>query len=677
MVKYGLLPELLPNVSFNTQADNITSSTYYKVATSIFNYLCKHQRQDGSIYDQNMSSTLDAQYHHANFGLTSIILSILNSDDTFYDKAYKSFKYYIDIPMEQKKGAVDFSNFPILVSYLLLMDKNNQCRLKTLLNKYIEEMTHHATVEKGNTYGNNFVTLRALNHLLRFKMLGREEDIKLSQYFMDCTLKWQFDDGIFYDYPRQFNYQKGIPSLAYHSKITLITLLFGIVSKEKDIVDKALYGLEALAKLMAYDGETFYYGRTNNAIYGYACGILAFRVASNFSKDINLAQKYKECERVLFRFCSRHMAEDGHLYIVPNDLENERCGFDNYMYITVYNAFTTAMLLLSLVVEDTTTALRNVDSPEVHYFKQSGFIMKKGGGISTAFNLKGHNYYQQYLLDPRFTCGTPLFVKFNGHDILPTIPFSSPGYSQDKNESLSKKLLRKINEAVSETKCWGYLQNYNPLYAGFMPYLEGKNNWYIPLKITGSEVSTVDNLLFVKAYGKFISVKRKGFWPFVIFIVDTMRKYVNVSPAKLRNMLISESDSYFERTIVIEDAFIHFHDKIWGNVRGDVHFSIRTFCNGTSELNNNRFRYEGQGYGFELLLEKGEIVKEREKLCSSKGKAYYWDLSRKEKFYKRKNKEVITLDHTLIPFDMEHTLADSMSYFRSLSAKISQYIEQA
>ena len=40
-----------------------------------------------------------------------------------------------------------------------------------------------------STYGNNFITLRALNHLLRFKIGGYEEDNKLAQYFIDCTLK--------------------------------------------------------------------------------------------------------------------------------------------------------------------------------------------------------------------------------------------------------------------------------------------------------------------------------------------------------------------------------------------------------------------------------------------------------------------------------------------------------
>ena len=347
-ITWGLLPEVLSGVSMNSDSEKISSSPYYEAAISIFQYLSGQQKQSGAIFDANVSSTLDAQCHHVDFGLSAIILAILNDDETYYDKAYKSLKYYIDVPMERKKGGIDFSNLPILLAYMLLKGNDKKNIISNMLEEYVQKMVHHATIDEINTYGNNFITLRALNHLLRFKIGGYEEDNKLAQYFIDCTLKWQFDDGIFYDYPRDFNYHKGIPSLAYHSWITLLVLLFAIISKEKHILDKALYALEAMAKLVASDGEAFYYGRTNNALYGYACGISAFSIASNYFKNNSLAQRFKECEKSLFIFCTRHIAEDGHIHIVPNRFEDERCGFDSYMYVTVYNAFTMPLFLLLL-----------------------------------------------------------------------------------------------------------------------------------------------------------------------------------------------------------------------------------------------------------------------------------------------------------------------------------------
>lgn len=671
-VKWGLLPEVLSGITINNDTEKIRSSPYYKAAISIFEYLSKQQRQDGAIFDPNVSSTLDAQCHHVDFGLSSVILSILNNGGSYYDKAYKSLKYYIDVPMERKKSGVDFSNFPILLAYILLKNNDNKNILSAMLNDYIAKMVHHATIDNINTYGNNFITLRALNHLLRFKISGDENDKKTAQHLIDCTLKWQFDDGIFYDYPRDFNYHKGIPSLAYHSWITLLVLLFAIISKEKHVLDKALYALEAMAKLVASDGEAFYYGRTNNALYGYACGISAFSIASNYFKNNSLAQRFKECEKSLFIFCTRHIAEDGHIHIVPNRFEDERCGFDSYMYVTVYNAFTMPLFLLSAIIEDTVCATEYSGLSEVHHLKESGFIIKKGSKMSTAFNLKGHNHYQLYLLDPRFTGGTPLFIKFNGHDILPNIPLSSPPYTQGRMESIGEKIKRKATEAISEIKEWGYLEHYNPLHAGFIPFLAGKNNLYMPLNIIKSDVSMGDNMLIIKCKSRYISVKSGGFWPFVLFMANAMRRYINISDTYLKGMLLDDAELYLDRTIIIDDGFIHFHDSIFGEIEGRMFFTIRTYSDGSTELKDNRFQFKKEDSGFVLLLEEEEFVKEQKALCSSKGKAYYLEIASKNG-YLDKNKKNVVMKHTLIPYDKEGSVEEAITHFNSLSSVIGKY----
>ena len=134
-----------------------------------------------------------------------------------------------------------------------------------------------------------------------------------------------------------------------------------------------------MVKLTADDGEAFYYGRTNNALYGYACGIPALRAAANYLKEGDKAEGFKACEQALFQFSARHCAKDGHLYIVPNKFEEERCGFDNYMYVTVYNAFTMAMLLLSSLIKNAAESDRPTE-PRVDYFKDSGFFIKRVEG---------------------------------------------------------------------------------------------------------------------------------------------------------------------------------------------------------------------------------------------------------------------------------------------------------
>jgi len=673
-INWGVLPELFPGVSFYNQPPKIKKCDHYGIATAIYKYLCNCKRENGSIYDSNMSSTLDMQYHHTNFVFSSVILYLINGDEVYHDGAIKVLSYYVDLPIESRRGACDFNNFPILLTYALLTQWSHERLLIGLLEKYVSKMPYYASPEDKGTYGNNFISLRALNHLLRFKLLEEQEDLELAQYLMDVTLKWQFDDGIFYDYPRHQNYSKGIPSLTYHAKITLVTLLFGLISEQNAIIDSAINGLQALIKLVACDGEAFYYGRTNNALYGYACGILAFRMASSFVKDASLAEKFKQCERDLLSFCSRHSAQDGHLYIVPSDLENVRCGFDNYMYVTVYNAFTMSTLLLSSIIKDLASPGKNDCSSEFYFLKDSGFVVKKSNKISTVFNLKGHNYYEQYILDPRFTCCSPLFLKFNGQDILPSIPFSSPLYSRENSESLGRKVWRKASEGASEFKTWGYLAHFNPLHAGFLPYLEGKNTWDMPLRVQDTTLSEFDDLIVVTARGKFMSVTRKGFLSLGLFVGDLMKKWSSTLFKKLKDLSVRETDSYFERKIIVDNKFIHFYDKIWGEKLGKVCFTLRSYSEGINELRGDKFLFDKDGHGFALLLDQGEVLRRKMNLCSSKGRTIYWDLVSKQQDLAGVTQKTIILKHTLIPFDMENDLKSSILYFNSVSKKFHDFV---
>lgn len=665
----GLLPTVLKDISFAAKTADILPSPYYKTALSIFNWLRAHQREDGSILDPNVSSTLDAQYHHANMGLGGVVLFLLTGDAEYYERAYRAFKYYSDVPPGRKDGGMDFSNFPFLVSCMLLHGRDGQCRLRDLLKGYVDDMTHHAGMEKGATYGNNFVTFRALNHLLRFKILGEGRDQELADAFMGHSLKWQFDDGVFYDFPRGFNDKNGIPSLAYHAKITLITLLYGIIAGDKNILERALTGLDALEKLTANDGEAFYYGRTNNALYGYACGILAMRTASNYLREGRLAEGFKACETALFRFCSRHGAKDGHLYIVPNDLEDQRCGFDNYMYVAVYNAFTMSMLLLSTLMRDTVSPAGSTEAG-VHWFKDSGFIIKKSDRISVAFNLKGHNYCEQYLLDPRFTCAAPLFVKYGASDILPSIPFSYPNPAA-KAESPVKKIRRRLVEAFSEIGGWSMLRRYNPLYAGFIPYLVDKNDLYMPLHITESEVSESDGILYIRVSGGLVSVKAKGLWPFALSMAEAVRGRLKAAAGLSRQRLVRETgDAGFRRTIVISDDFILFRDAIETHLGGEAFFSVRTYSDGRADTADGNFRFEAGGHGFVLTLENGDTVNKGITLGSSKGKARCWDIANKDKYLSGDGRKTVTLEHTLIPYDSQNSLNGSLERLNSLAPSI-------
>ncbi len=642
---FGIWPRIMRGISFNEDSDAVLSTPYCKRASEIFSFLASRQRPDGAIIDKNISDVpkpLDAQYHHANMTLAGTMLHILNPEKHEYlDRALGAMRYYLSVPIETRKAGVDFSNFPFLIAYALTGgNESGSGELSNALAGYVKDMRHHADLSLSGTYGNNFVALRSLNHLIKFKITDDALDAEQAAFFMEHTLKWQMDDGVFYDFPRKALDPRGIPSLAYHSKITLMTLLYGVISGERRILDRALAGLECLVSLSADDGEAFYYGRTNNALYGYASAVLALRVAANLLGNAQAGRRFKRFERSLYRFAASYTAKDGHLYIAPNPFEDSRSGFDNYMYVTVYNAFMMTMLLLSAVIKDAPLPEER-RSDETHYMKHSGFLIRKRASLSAAFNLKGHNHYEQYSLDPRFTALTPLFLKFNGNDLLPSIPFTYP-----------KPQAKTLGSALCEIKRWSRLNDFNPLHAGFIPAMKDSSQYYMPLDVTDASVTEMeDGALIIKTAGRFIAVKKSGLMPMKLLLSNAMKSRFGVLGGMTSESLITTTAMPFSRTIIVADSFIHFNDTFDLKRGAAPFFTVRAWADAKLSSDARSLTFEDKESGFMLLVEKGEMAGEGRQLGSSKGKALYLELVNDGWQKAARKSGSVSMRHTLIPFD--------------------------
>jgi hypothetical protein len=646
------------------------ASPYFPVARSIFDYLGANSRPDGSIYDRNASSTLDREYHLANYVLGAVLLLKLHRQASCYDRACAALNYYLNLPPQTRFGAVDFSNFALLLSYLVLEEEAQYDGLKKRLEDYFQSMVHRADVTSGS-HGNNFVTLRAVNHLLRSRIVGLDQgDPEKSRELISRTLAWQYEDGIFYDYPPTPHFQAGIPHLAYHAKISLAALLYGIIAQKAEIVARAVRAFAALAKLVACDGEAFYYGRSNNALYGFACGILGFRIAAGIADDGALRQTFQDAERALFRFSAQLVAEDGHLFVVPNTLEQRRCGFDDYMYVSVYNAFMMSMLLLAAIVRSDPPAGEKPAEEHFSYLASSGFVVTRGEDLSTCFNVRGHNcqhrcatFQNVSLLDPRLTCCTPLFLKYRGRDLLPSIPLSEPVYARRANESLARRIFRKTAEACREFCGWSFLQQYNPLHAGFLPYLEKRNRVYVPLCVETCEVSRDQRgLLVASVAGRLVAVVTRGLVPLLAYLSEQVANFTGRRCPDFRRYGISISRYRFTRRIIVHERFIQFHDQFLAPRPAGARtgFTVRTYSDWTFEKKDQQWIAGNKGYGFAILTDSRSALRNRKELCSSKGKVFWWDLLLEG--------EPVEWTHSLVPFDGDNPLEDGLAILSSATA---------
>jgi len=318
------------------------------------------------------------------------------------------------------------------------------------------------------------------------------------------------------------------------------------------------------------------------------------------------------------------------------------------MFKSVYNAYAMSMFLFASIIRST------VSPEEKHlrtdaYFRDSGFfLINKESGLSTGFNVKGHNRSGLYVFDSRLTALTPLFLKFNDTDVLPGIPYSQKPISIPRKTSLIQKVSKRITELGAEYRENRFLKTNNPLHAGFLPFLHRRNKLFIPM-VNHSDSITRDSggIAVIKAQGEFIEVSQSGILPVMHMVMNTLRHRFTGNSADSTELTMKPSGYSFERNVFIHDRFIHFIDRFGPIGSLKAGFTVRAYGQWSFDDLGNTVVFQNSGHGF-TLVSTGRVIQKREKsLCSSKGEVRYVELI----YDDADNGNRRELAHTLIPFD--------------------------
>ena len=310
-----------------------------------YKWLNSNLKETGALFDKYVKSPLDHQYHIPWFILSSSILYILSDEDQYKNSSERSLQYFINLGYDINQIGNSFNAFPLILSVIFIQNNN----IKNQIRDYI-----NGTEEFNPSYGakraNNIHCIKMIVLLLKKIILH----INLNPYelkFIDNIAynklpEWQYPDGFFYDKPYNKNELKGIPHLTYHATITMCTILSSILLGDDKLFARGDKALRALEYLVSPAGESGAYGRSNNAIFGYSSTIFAITLHQYFSQS----DDYKNLRITLLKQIDQNMCYDGHLYIVPNKFEKKRAGFDQYMFVTVYNSWSVGLLLLSHLI---------------------------------------------------------------------------------------------------------------------------------------------------------------------------------------------------------------------------------------------------------------------------------------------------------------------------------------
>jgi hypothetical protein len=623
---FGILMEIF--IVNHESLKELSKKQEFKLALGMFNYLKNNQLENGAIFDPFVSKQPWRQYAHTFFGLSGVLLYFYFKEDSYIESSEKAFEFYLSMEKDKRIKTTDFHNWAILISYLFLIQNTKEkefVKLKAMLLSEIKTMTHTVTIL--SEQGNNFIALRSITHFLRYKVLSQDADLDESFNLMkNYVLKWQFKDGIFYDFPRQINDEKGIPSLTYHAKIVAMVLLFSILTNDEETKKAGVKGLDILGKLITNQGEAFFYGRSNNALYGYVNAIFAYTLALCMLEDNDGFHQYCEVwKEKLLKFITNQACSDGHLHIVPNKIEESRVGYDSYMYVSVYNAHGAAILLLTNLLNqrnrkkiygcDILTTEKNI------YLKDSGFFIFKSDGICTCLNLKGHLLSKKYFMDPRFSSLTLLFLEYQGKDLLPTIPFTD-----NERIQLGRKPVAIVNYFKNNYHNYLYYRNHNPRVSGFVPFLQTKNAEYVIGENKNIEVRECKEWTIIVVQGRFIKLNMRGIKPLLDCFISLWNENLPFQISPPQGLLYENSSINFERRIILHPSFIHFIDKIYsGDDKMIIPLTIRASGDAQNYVKDmNFFSILSSKYGFCIPLNHEIDVSGIKKMFSSKGAVDYY-----------------------------------------------------
>ena len=264
-------------------------------------------------------------YFHTHLAHACLALNLV-------DMAHECLSLYFSL---KNKGHLEFNKLALLsiiTDYpnMISSAMRDQIELEVFNNKFSVNFTTET--------GNNWLFLRALIHLKIF--LLKKNTIELDEFskYLEHIIAFEAD-GMFYDYPPQgTSLKKNEPviPLTYSFKMLAILLeIHNILADNELLQDKNKKLFKLITKslsvhlaIIAPDGESLYFGRSDNTLFGYANLLYILENINTFGSSSYLNE-------ALSKFVTSNFCE--------NDIIKKCIPYggyrDNYIYDSVYIAY--------------------------------------------------------------------------------------------------------------------------------------------------------------------------------------------------------------------------------------------------------------------------------------------------------------------------------------------------
>lgn len=390
---------------------------YEKTIKNLYEWLLKLQVKEkgydhGGIYDPIDKRVFGEHYSATHFALLSAVLFRMTNDLKYLNSARLAIDFHIRTSKDEYKYGDwayhwEFNNYAFLETYNLLYG--------SLSSEEREEW--ETSIRSWKSTGNhvtNWLAMNAYSYLLRYRLFGSLPDYLRYRKDLFHVKRAQLNDGCFEDVKGESN------PIQYHVFTLAILHRIFQVTKNNDLKNRFLRGVDYFKYFVDPDGDFNFKGRGQEQIFGYGAAIYILEAAKNL--DSKNRGEYRYLSKKVYGYLLEFVNEEGYFPLVLNEYnDSEKMGWYDYHHLTVYNAFLGAWLAMSSMILENDTATEQKIYDAVKLFKPSETLIVRSPSYYAVFSGGGTGYLSDSGLSPHH-----IWVKGAGW-FLPSAGGPSPG----------------------------------------------------------------------------------------------------------------------------------------------------------------------------------------------------------------------------------------------------------
>ncbi len=342
----------------------------------------------GGIYDHLDCRVQGEHYSTTFFGLFSAAMYHLTQEPDYLGRARAAMQFHIRTAPDEYVFADwdyhwDFNNLAFAETSRMLWQElppgiRADC-LRTI-----------GSWKSNDNQSTNWIAMRALSHLLRYKLLHRPTDYLRYRRYLWRLKRRQLGDGCFEDVPGQSR------PIQYHAYVLALLHRIWMVTNDTSVREAFLRGVEYLCHWIDPWGDFNYTGRGQRQLFGYACAIYALEAAKSLAPD--RAGRLEFVRRQVWKFVMAHQQPDGHLpLILTQGADQTKMGWYDYHHLSVYNAAFGAWVALAAQISQVHCAPTPYDAAAFTFLEPSNCLVVRMPQYFAAFGESGQG--SPYLAD--------------------------------------------------------------------------------------------------------------------------------------------------------------------------------------------------------------------------------------------------------------------------------------